>query len=197
MGAASRPNAVAALVSAVAVGRLRELDAGGEGEAAADDDDEPDDTDEQAFHETHRTLCRPHPPLVFGAAVADAGRMIRIGSIVWGVRDFAPALDFWTSALDYRPVREPDADWAILAPVAGRGPQLALKLVGSETNPSPRHHLDLYAADQDAEVERLIELGATRVEWEYEEGADYIVLADPDGNRFCVVDAGEAAAPPE
>nr|WP_246654634.1 VOC family protein [Rhizobium laguerreae] len=50
-----------------------------------------------------------------------------------------------------------------------------------------RHHLDLYASDQQAEVERLLSLGAQRVDWRYPEGADYIVLADPDGNRFCVV----------
>ncbi|RDV46300.1 VOC family protein [Leifsonia sp. ku-ls] len=121
--------------------------------------------------------------------------MIRIGSIVWGVRDVPRAVAFWTEALGYRPLREPEADWAILVPERGAGPQLALKLVGSETNPSPRHHLDLYASDREAEVARLRSLGASPVEWEYENGADYVVLADPDGNRFCVVEAGERAAP--
>ena len=38
-----------------------------------------------------------------------------------------------------------------------------------------------------AEVTRLLTLGATRVPWRYEPDADYIVLADPDGNRFCVI----------
>jgi len=38
-----------------------------------------------------------------------------------------------------------------------------------------------------AEVERLLELGAGRVDWRYPEGADYVVLADSDGNTFCVV----------
>lgn len=122
--------------------------------------------------------------------------MIRIGSIVWGVRDIPRAVAFWSAALDYRPIREPDVDWALLAPAVGVGPQLALKLVGSDANPSPRHHLDLYADDQQAEAARLRQLGATDVEWEYEDGADYLVLADPDGNRFCVVDAGDAAAAP-
>jgi ABC-type uncharacterized transport system involved in gliding motility auxiliary subunit len=54
-------------------------------------------------------------------------------------------------------------------------------------------HLDLWAsgrAEQLAEVERLISLGARRVEWEYPEDADFVVLADPDGNLFCVIDAG-------
>jgi hypothetical protein len=56
----------------------------------------------------------------------------------------------------------------------------------------PRIHLDLYAGDagdQAAEVERLVGLGATRVDWDlYPEDPDFVVLADPDGNRFCVID---------
>jgi hypothetical protein len=40
-------------------------------------------------------------------------------------------------------------------------------------------------------VDRLISLGAHRVDWDlYPEDADFIVLADPDGNRFCVIDHG-------
>ena len=38
-------------------------------------------------------------------------------------------------------------------------------------------------------MERLVDLGASRVEWRYPASADYVVLADPDGNRFCVVQA--------
>ena len=37
------------------------------------------------------------------------------------------------------------------------------------------------------EVERLISLGATRVDWDYPEGADFVVLADTEGNLFCVI----------
>lgn len=113
--------------------------------------------------------------------------MLRIGSIVWGVRDVKRAIAFWCAALDYRPLRQPSEDWAILAPRAGEGPQLAISLVSSEARDHQRHHLDLYAGDQDAEVERLLALGARRVAWRYPEGADYVVLADPDGNTFCVV----------
>ncbi|GAB3580762.1 VOC family protein [Leifsonia lichenia] len=118
---------------------------------------------------------------------------MRIGSIVWGVRDVPRAIEFWTAALGYRPLREPDVDWAILVPMEGQGPQLAITEVTSPSADHQRHHLDLYAFDQDAEVERLLVLGASRVDWDYEDGADYVVLSDPDGNRFCVVAAGEAA----
>lgn len=114
--------------------------------------------------------------------------MLRIGSIVWGVRDVPRAIAFWTQALDYRPLREPSPNWAILVPRTGAGVQLAIKLVASEARDHRRHHLDLYAGDREAEIERLIGLGARRAEWRYPDGADYIVLEDPDGNRFCVIE---------
>lgn len=113
--------------------------------------------------------------------------MLRIGSVVWGVSDVPRAVAFWCAALGYRPRDAPEDDWAVLVPRAGAGPQLAIKRVTSDAATHRRHHLDLYAADQAAEVERLVGLGAERVAWRYEPHADYVVLADPDGNRFCVV----------
>ena len=113
--------------------------------------------------------------------------MATIGSVVWGVRDIPRAIEFWTAALDYE-LREPPAeDWAALIPHPGQeGIQLSLKQVDSDA--ARRHHLDLFSDDQAAEVERLLELGADTVDdWEYEDDADYVVLSDPDGNRFCVV----------
>ena len=53
-------------------------------------------------------------------------------------------------------------------------------------------HLDLYARDaseQASEVERLVALGAERVDWNlYPDDPDFVVLSDPEGNRFCIVD---------
>lgn len=115
--------------------------------------------------------------------------MLRIGSVVWGVRDLPRAIQFWSAALDYRLRNEPDDDWAVLLPREGVGVQLALKLVTSER--ARRHHLDLYAENQAAEVERLLALGASRPEWNDPPGADYVVLSDPDGNRFCVIQVSE------
>jgi hypothetical protein len=117
--------------------------------------------------------------------------MLTIGSIVWGVRDIDEAIRFWCEALDYEPLYEPDVDWAILVPREGAGQRVSIKLVTSGPLPHQRHHLDLYASDQKAEVGRLIGIGAIRVEWSYEADADYVVLADPDGNHFCVIDASE------
>lgn len=117
--------------------------------------------------------------------------MLRIGSFVWGVRELPRALAFWSAALDFEPREEPGDDWAVLVPHDRSGVQFALQVVRSAA--PRRHHLDVYADDQAAEVERLVGLGATRVaDWDYEDDADYIVLADPDGNPFCVVDRPRA-----
>ncbi len=54
-----------------------------------------------------------------------------------------------------------------------------------------RIHLDLYTTDQAGEVERLVTLDAQRYPWRYPDRADYVVLADPDDNLFCVVQAAQ------
>lgn len=111
--------------------------------------------------------------------------MLAIGAIVWGVLDIDRSITFWSEALNYKLEREPDVDFAILVPKEGQGIQLSLNKVSS---PKPkRHHLDLFTLDQAGEVERLLVLGAARVDWNYGPHADFIVLADPDGNTFCVV----------
>jgi catechol 2,3-dioxygenase-like lactoylglutathione lyase family enzyme len=117
----------------------------------------------------------------------EADMTLRIGSIVWGVRDVPRAIQFWCKALRYKPLRKPSNDWAILVPNEGDGQQMAITIVSSDPETHQRHHLDLYASNREAEVERLLGLGATRVEWRYPDGADYVVLADPDGNKFCVI----------
>ncbi len=115
-----------------------------------------------------------------------------------GVGDLHRAVAFWAQALNYVPKREikVDDDFAILVPAAGHGTYLALDLSETPAQQYPRVHLDLYAgdaADQASEVERLVSLGATRVDWDrYPEDPDFIVLADPEGNRFCVIDTSHS-----
>jgi catechol 2,3-dioxygenase-like lactoylglutathione lyase family enzyme len=120
--------------------------------------------------------------------------MLRIGSVVLGVGDVRRATAFWTEALGYVPRDEVEDDWVVLVPARGTGPQLALGLSETPVQEHPRVHLDLYAgdaADQAAEVERLVSLGARTVDWDlYPEDPDFVVLSDPDGNRFCVIDTG-------
>lgn len=111
--------------------------------------------------------------------------MIEIGAIVWGVTDVARAVEFWSRALDYKLKYPPSEGWAILVPKEGEGVQLSLNKVSSPK--ARRHHIDLFTDDREKEAERLLALGAARKPWQYEPGADYVVLQDPDGNPFCVV----------
>jgi len=116
--------------------------------------------------------------------------MIRVGSIVIRVDDLERQTAFWSAALDYEPRMGNDDDFVLLRPRDGVGPNVSLDRVRSEVHIPPRIHLDLYADDQAAEVARLIGLGATEVHWDKRPAdADYVILADPEGNRFCVVDA--------
>jgi len=117
--------------------------------------------------------------------------MVRIGSIVIRVDDLERQTAFWTAALDYAPREETSDDFVLLQPRDGLGPNVSLDRVRSTVQVPPRIHLDLYAEDQAVEVERLKALGATEVHWNKRPAdTDYIILADPEGNRFCVVDAG-------
>jgi len=121
--------------------------------------------------------------------------MLRIGTVVVGVDDMDRAVPFWQQALGYIPRDEVGDDWAVLVPSdGGPGTHLALQLSGTPVQEHPRIHLDLYAGDatdQTAEVERLVSLGAERVDWDmYPDDPDFIVLADTEGNRFCVIDTG-------
>jgi catechol 2,3-dioxygenase-like lactoylglutathione lyase family enzyme len=114
--------------------------------------------------------------------------MITVGSIVFRVTDLERQKTFWTQALDYVGRAGDDSDFALLRPRDGVGPNVSLDQHASRYELPPRIHLDLYADDQPAEVSRLIALGATRVEWSKRPvDADYVILADPEGNRFCVV----------
>jgi len=120
--------------------------------------------------------------------------MLSIGTVVVGVEDLHRAIAFWTQALGYKPKREvkADDDFMILVPQEGGGAHVALDVSSSPVQQYPRIHLDLYAgdaADQAAEVDRLVALGATCVDWDrYPENPDFVVLADSEGNRFCVID---------
>lgn len=131
--------------------------------------------------------------------------MLSIGSVVIGVSDVRRASAFWMQALGYVPREPGDDTWVVLVPTRGPGAQLSLGLSDTPVQEHPRVHLDLYAgdaADQAAEVERLVSLGARRVGWDlYPDDPDFVVLEDTEGNRFCVIDTGrgadEAAASPD
>ncbi|KEF08376.1 MULTISPECIES: VOC family protein [Streptomyces] len=118
--------------------------------------------------------------------------MLKVGSVVLGASDVRRAAAFWMEALGYVPREDIEDDWVVLVPADGPGVQIAVGLSGTPVQEHPRVHLDLYAgdaADQAAEVERLVSLGARRVDWDlYPDDPDFVVLADTEGNRFCVID---------
>jgi catechol 2,3-dioxygenase-like lactoylglutathione lyase family enzyme len=115
--------------------------------------------------------------------------MIRIGSVVIRVDDLELQKAFWTAALGYLAREGDDDTFALLYPPDRNGPNLSLDRVRSNLQIPPRIHLDLYADDQTAEIERLKGLGATEVHWDKRPpDADYVIMADPEGNRFCVID---------
>jgi len=111
------------------------------------------------------------------------------------VDDLERQAAFWCAALGYRRRPGDDDTFALLHPPAGGGPNVSLDRVRSQVQIPPRIHLDLYADDQPSEVKRLLALGATEIQWDRRPpDADYVILADPEGNRFCVIDAGPRPA---
>lgn len=126
--------------------------------------------------------------------------MLSIGVVVLGVGDVERAAAFWGEALGYELRTDGFGGWAkVLTPLdGGAGPKIALQRSETPLQDRPRLHIDLHvdsAAEQAAEAARLVALGAERVDWDsYPDDPDFVVLADPDGNRFCIVDLGHEHA---
>lgn len=121
------------------------------------------------------------------------GGVLTLGVFVLGVTDKQRAAEFWLAALGYELRTDGFGGWAmVLVPPGGSGALVALQTSQSPPEVHPRMHLDLHvnsATEQAAETERLIGLGARRVDWDlYPDDPDFVVLEDPDGNRFCIVD---------
>lgn len=118
---------------------------------------------------------------------------LRLATVVVDVQDMERAISFWSAALGYRPrEKHPDPEFAMLVDPEGWGLPLSLQAAGEPPREPVRLHLDLHTSDQAGQVDRLVQLGATTVpEWPYPDDADFVVLRDPDGNEFCVIDHAE------
>ena len=120
--------------------------------------------------------------------------MLTFGVVVLGVTDRQRAEEFWCAALGYQAREGPYGGWArvLTPPPGGTGAMIALQTIRTPPEDYPRLYLDLYVTwgdEQAAEADRLVSLGARRVDWDsYPDDPDFVVLADPDGNRFCIVD---------
>jgi hypothetical protein len=100
---------------------------------------------------------------------------------------------FWQQALGWRCTYEHD-DEVVLEPPAGSpedgvAPDMLFLRVPEPKAVKNRIHLDLRPDDRDAEVARLEALGATRVDIGQTGEETWVVLADPEGNEFCVLRA--------
>lgn len=107
--------------------------------------------------------------------------------------DPAPLARFWEAALGWR-ITEEEPDEVVLEPPAGSPedgvvPDLLFLRVPEAKAGKNRLHLDLRPADQAAEVARLEALGARRVDIGQGTSVTWVVLADPEGNEFCVLRA--------
>jgi len=101
--------------------------------------------------------------------------------------------DFWQAALGWRRTHETEDD-VVLEPPAGSpqdgvAPDLLFERVPEGKVVKNRWHLDLRPKDQAAEVARLEGLGATRIDVGQGDDVTWVVMADPDGNEFCVLRA--------
>ncbi|HZC72901.1 MAG TPA: VOC family protein [Jatrophihabitans sp.] len=125
---------------------------------------------------------------------------VRWYSTVVDCSDIAAQARWWAEALGWTIAFEAPEEVVIVPPHAltkadqipllERGPGLVFVPVPEGKSVKNRLHIDLAPGpddDQAAEVERLVELGAKRVDVGQSDSARWVVLADPEGNEFCVL----------
>jgi hypothetical protein len=116
---------------------------------------------------------------------------LRLQNITLDSHDPECLAGFWADVLGWR-VTSVETEEVVLEPPAGSPeegvvPDVVFLLVPDDKVVKNRLHLDLRPSDQVAEVERLIGLGASRVDIGQSPDVTWVVLADPEGNEFCVL----------
>jgi predicted enzyme related to lactoylglutathione lyase len=125
---------------------------------------------------------------------------LRIQSLCIDSTDPEIPADFWEKALGWRRTYEAE-DEIVLEPPAGSpadgvSPDLLFLKVPERKELKNRLHLDLRPEDQAAEVERLEGLGGSRISVGQGPEVTWVVMADPDGNEFCILRAVQAQDQP-
>ena len=110
-------------------------------------------------------------------------------TVVVDSRDPAKLAEFWAAVLDFQVVYSAP-DEVVVAKDDDTYPQLVFVPVPEGKTVKNRLHIDLNPDDQEAEVERLLGIGATRADVGQGD-VSWVVLADPEGNEFCVLTARE------
>ena len=105
---------------------------------------------------------------------------------------------FWAAALGYAAANPGSRHYRSLVPARGAGLEILLQQVGEAKRAKNRLHLDLRTGDLDAEVTRILGLGASLLTGQplTEDGWRWHVLADPDGNEFCVLEPPRSRSAP-
>ena len=116
---------------------------------------------------------------------------LRWQNIVIDCSDPLLVASFWSEALGLELHRPDDGEWWVEP--GGDSPDILFEQVPEGKSVKDRIHLDLRPDDQDAEVERLISLGARRIDIGQGE-VSWVVMADPEANEFCVLRPRESAA---
>jgi hypothetical protein len=117
----------------------------------------------------------------------------RITTIVVDSREPRALADFYCQVLGYEVREEERDDWVEIgppgAPPYGPAPTLLFQAIPDPTPGKNRLHLDVNATDrdQDAELHRLLALGATPADVGQTGEESWHVLADPEGNVFCLL----------
>jgi Glyoxalase-like domain len=93
--------------------------------------------------------------------------------------------EFWAAALGYRAAGS-RGPYALLLPTNRAYPPVILQQVPEPKQGKARIHFDLRVDDVDAEVHRLEALGARRIDVGQGDDVEWVPMADPEGNEFCV-----------
>ena len=112
---------------------------------------------------------------------------LRFSEICIDAHDAEALGGWWARVLGWPQRTDSDGD-VILTPPAGAGPTWLFTAVPDDKVVKNRVHLDFTPDDQQAEVDRVIGLGARRVDIGQGEQT-WVVLADPEGNEFCILAA--------
>ena len=108
-----------------------------------------------------------------------------IGDITFDVANPRVMAEFWAEALHYD-IQEITATVATIVDPNGLRPRCCFQKVATPKVGKNRIHLDLYVADMEAEVKRLIDLGARKLRIGHEDNVVWTVMLDVEGNEFCV-----------
>ena len=109
-----------------------------------------------------------------------------VGTVMIDCNDLDVMVEFWTKALGLEAkARYPSYVW--LSPLSDGGPSLAFQLVPESKTIKNRLHLDLTADNREEYIAYVESLGASRLADHESGGTNWTIVADPEGNEFCVV----------